>query len=102
MTAMPWSDRAACRTEDPEQFFLGDDDLGDWAERALCAEVDGELWFPEKGGSSVPAKAICFRCEVREPCLAYALEHEINFGIWGGLSVPERKRLRREQRSAAA
>jgi WhiB family redox-sensing transcriptional regulator len=94
-----WSDRAACRSEDPDLFFT-DDDLGGWVGRALCAEVDGELWFPETGGSSASAKSICVRCEVREPCLAYALEHNEK-GIWGGLSERERSRLKAGTRSSA-
>ena len=74
------------------------DDLGDelaWQERALCAQTDPEAFFPEKGGSTREAKKICLTCEVRVECLEYALEHDERFGIWGGLSERERRRLRR-------
>jgi WhiB family redox-sensing transcriptional regulator len=66
-----------------------------WQERALCAETDPEAFFPEKGGSTREAKKICTGCEVRAECLEYALSNDERFGIWGGLSERERRRLRR-------
>jgi WhiB family redox-sensing transcriptional regulator len=66
-----------------------------WQERALCAQTDPEAFFPEKGGSTREAKRICTTCEVRDECLEYALEHDERFGIWGGLSERERRRLKR-------
>ena len=66
-----------------------------WQERALCAETDPEAFFPEKGGSTREAKRVCLSCEVRSECLDYALAHDERFGIWGGLSERERRRLKR-------
>lgn len=66
-----------------------------WQEQALCAQTDPESFFPEKGGSTREAKRICVRCEVRSECLTYALENDERFGIWGGLSERERRRLKR-------
>jgi|tagenome__1003787_1003787.scaffolds.fasta_scaffold19193427_1 WhiB family redox-sensing transcriptional regulator len=71
-----------------------DEDQG-WQDRALCAETDPEAFFPEKGGSTREAKKICTGCEVRAECLEYALANDERFGIWGGLSERERRRLRR-------
>jgi WhiB family redox-sensing transcriptional regulator len=70
----------------------------DWAERGLCAQTDPEAFFPERGGSTREAKRICSGCEVRAECLDYALAHDERFGIWGGLSERERRRLRRAAR----
>ena len=70
-----------------------DDDL--WQERALCAQTDPEAFFPEKGGSTREAKRICLGCEVKDACLDYALAKDERFGIWGGLSERERRRLKR-------
>ena len=67
----------------------------EWHERALCAQTDPEAFFPEKGGSTREAKKICTGCEVRSECLSYALAHDERFGIWGGLSERERRRLKR-------
>ena len=66
-----------------------------WQDRALCAETDPEAFFPEKGGSTREAKKICVQCPVRAECLEYALANDERFGIWGGLSERERRRLRR-------
>ena len=67
----------------------------EWQERALCAQTDPEAFFPEKGGSTREAKRICAGCEVRSECLEYALAHDERFGIWGGLSERERRKLKR-------
>ena len=72
----------------------GNPDLG-WQERALCAQTDPEAFFPEKGGSTREAKRVCMSCDVRSECLEYALAHDERFGIWGGLSERERRRLKR-------
>ena len=60
----------------------------------VCADRP-EAFFPEKGGSTREAKKICTGCEVRSECLSYALAHDERFGIWGGLSERERRRLKR-------
>ena len=66
-----------------------------WQERSLCAQTDPEAFFPEKGGSTREAKRVCLSCDVRSECLEYALAHDERFGIWGGLSERERRRLKR-------
>lgn len=63
----------------------------DWRDLALCAEIDPELWFPEKGESARPAKRVCRACPVRRECLADALRRDEQWGIWGGLSRQERR-----------
>jgi len=81
----------------PDIFGIGVDDARGlaWQDRALCAQTDPEAFFPEKGGSTREAKKVCRGCEVRAECLEYALEHDERFGIWGGLSERERRRLKR-------
>lgn len=69
----------------------------DWQARAACADVDPEIFFPERGGSSRAARAVCARCEVRMQCLEYALKNKEQFGIWGGTSERERRRIRKER-----
>lgn len=66
----------------------------------VCSSVWPDLWFPGKSESARPAKRICngFRasppCPVLDRCLAYALKHDIRFGVWGGMSERERGRLK--------
>ncbi|WP_417562212.1 WhiB family transcriptional regulator [Microbacterium sp.] len=66
-----------------------------WQADALCAQTDPEAFFPEKGGSTRDAKRVCASCEVRAQCLEYALQNDERFGIWGGLSERERRKLKR-------
>ena len=80
----------------PDAFDAMDDSAEDqWQDRALCAQTDPEAFFPEKGGSTREAKRICLGCEVKDACLEYALANDERFGIWGGLSERERRRLKR-------
>jgi WhiB family transcriptional regulator, redox-sensing transcriptional regulator len=65
----------------------------DWTVDALCAQVDPDAWFPEKGGTTVPAKLICAHCPVLVECLAYALRHHERDGVWGGTSPRERRAM---------
>lgn len=62
---------------------------------ALCAQTDPEVFFPDKGGSARAAKRICQTCGVKDLCLEQALIRDERFGIWGGLSEQERRRLKR-------
>ncbi|MGL5859390.1 MAG: WhiB family transcriptional regulator [Angustibacter sp.] len=66
-----------------------------WQERSLCAQTDPEAFFPEKGGSTRDAKKVCVGCEVRSECLEYALANDERFGIWGGMSERERRKLKK-------
>lgn len=65
----------------------------DWQDEALCKESDPEAFFPEKGGSTKQAKAVCKRCPITEKCLQYALANEERYGIWGGTSERERRNI---------
>lgn len=78
--------------------FLAPDDEGElaWQADALCAQTDPEAFFPEKGGSTRDAKKVCSACTVRSECLEYALKNDERFGIWGGMSERERRRLRKK------
>ena len=80
------------------QVFVSPDEIDEpgWQDQALCAQTDPEAFFPDKGGSTREAKRVCRSCEVRAECLEYALEHDERFGIWGGMSERERRRLKRE------
>jgi len=77
-----------------------------WQARANCLGVDPELFFPERGTSTREAKEVCRGCVVREDCLDFAIANGEKFGIWGGMSERERRRVRRarilETRHAAS
>ncbi len=102
---------AAYRSGVPENWFVDPVNLGvpgvrrvsdteedgalAWQSDALCAQTDPEAFFPEKGGSTRDAKRICTSCDVRGECLEYALQNDERFGIWGGLSERERRKIKR-------
>ena len=65
-----------------------------WMDSAVCAQVDLEVFFPEDGGSVRTAKRICQPCPVKAECLRFALKRNERFGVWGGLSERERRRIR--------
>jgi WhiB family transcriptional regulator, redox-sensing transcriptional regulator len=64
-----------------------------WRESALCLEVGPELFFPDKGESPRAARRVCSSCGVRAECLAYALDHDEQYGVWGGMSERQRRRI---------
>ncbi|MFD8577199.1 WhiB family transcriptional regulator [Streptomyces virginiae] len=65
----------------------------DWQAQGLCAQTDPESFFPEQGGSTFQAKKVCGACDVRAQCLEYALANNERYGIWGGTSERERRRI---------
>lgn len=74
-----WQALGACRIEDSEMFFP----IGD----SIHAKMQTE-----------EAKAVCRRCPMVERCLAWALETRQDFGVWGGLSEDDRRRLHKRKR----
>jgi WhiB family transcriptional regulator, redox-sensing transcriptional regulator len=96
LTGVPQRPHLSLVPETIEDEFEGIEEATEqWQDRALCAQTDPEAFFPEKGGSTREAKKICLGCEVRSECLEYALAKDERFGIWGGLSERERRRLKR-------
>lgn len=69
-----------------------------WMDDAKCSEVDPDLFFPEKGGSTRLAKQLCASCPVVDTCLEYATANGIYEGIWGGKSAQERAAARRGEK----
>lgn len=72
-----------------------------WQDYANCRGADADLFFPERGASTRKAKAICAECQVRQECLEFAIQIGEKFGIWGGMSERERRKIRRERQLAA-
>jgi WhiB family redox-sensing transcriptional regulator len=77
----------------PERLF----ERADWMVWAECKHLDSAIFFPERHEDGRLAKQICADCPVRVLCLNYALDNREQFGIWGGKSVQERRRILRER-----
>lgn len=72
----------------------------EWTKKALCAEVDPEIFFPDKGDKTAHVKQICKACTVRAECLEYSLQNNERFGVWGGLTEHDRRRLRSRKKAS--
>ena len=73
-----------------------------WMDRAACAQVGGDMWYPEQGESVEPAKQVCARCPVKAECLDFALETGDRWGVWGALSDRQRRAVRRSRAGGLA
>jgi WhiB family transcriptional regulator, redox-sensing transcriptional regulator len=82
VTVRPWRYRNLAK---PTRFAAR------WRELAACRDTDLDVFFPESGESAEPARQVCARCPVRQPCLDYAISNRIAYGIWGGLTGRERR-----------
>ena len=76
-------------------------EVQDWRDRAACRDEDPELFFPvsEVGPGSEQvqrAKAVCARCPVQRECLNYAIETGLAYGVFGGTTPQERRRVGRQ------
>ena len=80
--------------------LLATDELA-WQDLANCRGADPDLFFPERGASTRTAKSICRECSVQADCLEFAIVSSEKFGIWGGMSERERRKIRRERAASA-
>ncbi|MFD5423822.1 WhiB family transcriptional regulator [Streptomyces sp. NPDC127069] len=72
------------------------EDQETWGEKAACRTAGPDELFVE-GAAQNKAKAVCTGCPVRTECLAHALDHRIEHGIWGGMTERERRALLRRR-----
>lgn len=73
-----------------------------WTDAAACRDADTDMWFSHRTADQIAAKQVCQVCPVRPECLAYALEHGIDGGIWGGRDEDQLRALRRAANRRAA
>ena len=70
-----------------------------WVEQAACRGDDLSVWFarnrPQKQVTRILARCMT-ECPVQEECLEYAMKHNIEFGVWGGMSRRQREILARK------
>lgn len=67
-----------------------------WAESAACRSTRPDALFV-RGAAQNRAKLLCSQCPVRTECLAEALTHNIEWGVWGGMTERERRALLRRR-----
>ena len=62
----------------------------EWTTQAGCRNTDPDALFVQ-GAAQNRAKALCFGCPVRAECLADALDNQIEYGVWGGMTERQRR-----------
>ncbi|MFF4354766.1 WhiB family transcriptional regulator [Streptomyces sp. NPDC001530] len=67
----------------------------DWADRALCRTQPDRMFV--EGTAQNEAKTLCLNCPVRLDCLAHALDHREEYGVWGAMTERERRALLRRR-----
>lgn len=68
----------------------------DWIAEAACRTTDPDELFVQ-GAAQNRVKAVCMTCRVRTECLSDALDHRVEFGVWGGMTERERRALLRRR-----
>lgn len=70
----------------------------DWPGEPACHGHDPEWWFASlPNPDAEQAIAVCERCPVIDPCLAYALDRPWLDGIWAATTPTRRRHLRRDR-----
>lgn len=79
-----------------------------WRYDGLCRTLNPDLFFhpdgernPARGERDETAKQVCFRCPVMQQCRDHALSVGEAYGVWGGMSEPERREARKYNRNTA-
>jgi WhiB family redox-sensing transcriptional regulator len=72
----------------------------DWAPSAACRKTKPDELFV-RGAEQNKAKLVCNGCPVRSECLAEALDNQIEWGVWGGMTERERRALLRRRPGAS-
>lgn len=77
-------------------------DTRPWQERMACLGIEPGLFYPEDDADPAEeAKAICAQCPVENECLENALATREKFGVAGGLTPRERRRIVRQRQKRA-
>lgn len=71
-----------------------------WQDKAACKDMRTETFFPHREDNEKHAIKICQKCPVKCECLDYALKHRIEHGIWGGMGIRARNRIRRQRKAS--
>ena len=94
-----------CRPINYTAIFEAMPKLPEWIADAPCSQADPELFFPdahESRANVALAKRVCAACPVRQECLEWALDRGEKFGIYGGLTSTQRRKVLRQRAKGAA
>jgi WhiB family transcriptional regulator, redox-sensing transcriptional regulator len=63
-----------------------------WVSQGLCRAKDPDELFVQ-GAAQRRAAIICRHCPVMQQCGADALDNQVEYGIWGGMTERQRRAL---------
>ena len=89
--------KALCNGVATDWWFpdIFDDDGNEWPDDGQIYEAFGDTsHYYERG------RAVCEQCPIRERCLEVAMSNRERYGMWGGLTPLERRRIERRERRA--
>lgn len=78
------------------------EEMSAWRSRGACNGLDPDLFFPSVNENAPTAKRVCADCPVIRQCGEWAIAHNEQSGVWGGMSEKERKRIRRQRKEGTA
>lgn len=73
-----------------------------WLDRAKCRGMDPDRFFVRGVAQARPVIRVCDRCPVKDDCLRYAIDNDITFGVWGGLTERQRRAYQRRMLAEAS
>jgi WhiB family transcriptional regulator, redox-sensing transcriptional regulator len=73
----------------------------EWWSKALCRSADPDKLFV-RGAAQRTAAAFCRQCPVITQCLADALDNQVEFGVWGGMTERQRRALLKQHPEVAS
>lgn len=65
----------------------------DWPNDANCVKMNVDMFPRRAEEQKYTARGVCFSCRVRRDCLVEALNRREEFGVWGGMTERERRRI---------
>ena len=75
--------------------------MGRWQDSAACEGLDPNIFVPSEGRGNngrtayKKAREFCGKCPVKIECLNFALQENMEFGMFGGTTPRERRSLRK-------
>ena len=80
---------------DIERYFRLSFEENEWRKQAACLGMQTDFFFLDVGNGWVEMdaiKTVCDACPVQHQCAEYAIKNSIQDGMWGGMTLTQRRR----------
>jgi WhiB family redox-sensing transcriptional regulator len=72
-----------------------------WVSKGLCKDANPDELFV-RGAAQRKAAVICRHCPVQQECAADALDNQVEYGVWGGMTERQRRALLKDNPDVAS